>query len=123
MTKFIGSTELYLGGLSSRIRLVGSILEEMKEITQYLKNSPDQIDRISVSVKCQVDCFVELRVEPGPGWQAQSKASLAQSRFSKTVLFSGIYYCKSGKMMESKLIYQRMNINLCRLLKSSKCVL
>ena len=37
-------------------------------------------------MKCQVECFVELRVEPGPGCQAQSKASLAQSRFSKTVL-------------------------------------
>ena len=36
--------------------------------------------------------------------------SVAQPRFSKTVCFYGIYYCKSGKMMESKLIYQRMNI-------------
>ena len=35
---------------------------------------------------------------------------VAQSRFSKTVLFIGIYYCQSGKMMESKLIYQRMDI-------------
>ena len=31
--------------------------------------------------------------------------SVAQSWFSKTVLFNGIYYSKSGKMMESKLIY------------------
>ena len=41
-------------------------------------------------MKCQVECFVELRVElrvePGPACQAQSKASLAQSRFSKKVL-------------------------------------
>ena len=40
-------------------------------------------------MKCQVDCFVELRielrVEPGSACQAQSLASLAQSRFSKTV--------------------------------------
>ena len=52
--------------------------------------------------------FVELRVELGPGCQAQS-------RFSKTVLFNGVYYCKSVKMMESKLIYQRMNIGSKRL--------
>ena len=66
---------------------MGSILEE---ITQYLKSSPDRIDKTSASVKCQEECFVKLRVEPGPGCQAQSKAdwskaSLAQSRFSKTV--------------------------------------
>jgi hypothetical protein len=48
---------------------------------------------------------------------------VAQSRFSKTALFNGVYYCKSGKMMESKLIYQRMDIIQCRLLKNSKCVL
>ena len=76
-------------------------------------------------MKCQVECFVELRVElrvePGSACQAQSLASLAQSRFSKTVLFNELYYCKSGKMMESKLIYQRMDIIQCRLLKSSKC--
>jgi hypothetical protein len=41
--------------------------------------------------------------------------TLAQSRFSKTVLFNGVYYCKSGKMLESKLIYQRINIIQCRL--------
>ena len=37
-------------------------------------------------MKCQVECFVQLRVESVPGCQAQSKASLAQSRFSKKVL-------------------------------------
>jgi hypothetical protein len=101
---------------------VGSILEEMKEITQYLKSSPDRIEKTIASVKCQVECFVELRVEPGPGCQAQSTASLDQSRFSKTVLFNGVYYCKSGKMVESKFIYQRMDIIQCRLLKTSRCV-
>jgi hypothetical protein len=55
-----------------------------------------------------VDIFVEQRVELGAGCQAQS-------RFSKTVLFNGVYYCKSVKMMESKLIYQRMNIGYTRL--------
>ena len=61
-------------------------------------------------MKCQVEYFVELRVEPGSGCQAQSKASLAQSRFSKTELLNVIYDCKSDKIMESKLIYQRMDI-------------
>ena len=93
------------------------------ETAQYLKSSPNRIDKTSASVKCQVECFVKLRVEPGPGCQAQSKASLAQSRFSKTVLFNGLYYCKSGKMMKYKLICQRIDIIQCRLLKSSKCVL
>ena len=68
-------------------------------------------------------CFVELRVEPGPGCQAQSKAYLAQSRFSKAVLLNVIYYYKSDKMMESKLIYQRTDLIQCRHLKSFKCVL
>ena len=29
---------------------MGSILEEMKDITQYLKSSPDRIDNMSASV-------------------------------------------------------------------------
>ena len=41
--------------------------------------------------------------------------------FSKTVLYNVVYNCKSGKMKKSKLIYQRMDIIQCRLLKSSKC--
>ena len=36
--------------MSSYIRLVGSILQEMEEITQYLKSSPDRIDNMSASV-------------------------------------------------------------------------
>ena len=32
-------------------------------------------------------CFVDIFVELGPGCHAQS-------RFSKTVLFNGVYYCK-----------------------------
>ena len=82
---------------------------------------PDWNEKILTSVKCQGECFDELRAEPGPSCQAQSTASLTKSRFPKIVLFNGIYYCKSGKMMESKLIYQRMDIIQCRLLKSSKC--
>ena len=39
---------------------MGSILEEMKEITQYLKSSPDRIDNMSASVhagstRCELD--------------------------------------------------------------------
>jgi hypothetical protein len=75
---------------------------------------PDWNEKILTSVKCQGECFDELRAEPGPSCQAQST-------FSKTVLLNDIYYCKSGKMMESKLICQRMDRIQCRLLKSSKC--
>ena len=52
MTKSIKRSQTFIfGELSSQIRLVGSILEEMKEITQYLLSSPDQTDKISVSVR------------------------------------------------------------------------
>ena len=50
MTNFIESTELISGGLCSWIRLLDSILEEMKEIIPYLKSSTDRIDRILASV-------------------------------------------------------------------------
>ena len=63
---------------------------------------------VSIFKNIDSDIFVELRVELGPGCHAQS-------RFSRTVLFNGVYYCNSVKMMESKLIYQRMNIGYTRL--------
>ena len=48
MTNFIKAQYFIEGGLFSRIRLVGSILEE---ITQYLKSLSDRIDKITASVR------------------------------------------------------------------------
>ena len=52
---------------------------------------PDWNEKILTSVKCQGECFDELRAKPGPSCQAQST-----------------------------FICQRMDIIQCRLLKSSK---